>query len=67
MTDADPLKNSKLYQECLAEKHEILRHKYFESQKAGRDVGFDRAFLGWIRFHRDQWRMEHRQKFQKTS
>lgn len=62
---AELLKNSRLYQECQAEKGEILRHKWLKSEKAGQDIGFDYAFLDWIRFHRDQWRCEHREKIEK--
>jgi hypothetical protein len=47
---------SSLYQEFLAEREEILRHKWLESEKAGFDVGFERALLDWIRKHRDKWR-----------
>ena len=47
---------SSLYQEFLAERNEILRHKWIESEKAGRDIGFERALLDWIRKHRDKWR-----------
>lgn len=56
------LKKSSLYQECMAERDEILRHKWLESEKRGQDIGFDRAFLDWIRKHRDRWRNEHRRK-----
>ena len=62
MTDPELLKNSCLYQECLAEREKINQHKWYESQKAGKDIGFEKAFLDWIRKHRDQWRSEHRQK-----
>lgn len=47
---------SSLYQEFLAERNEILRHKWIESEKAGRDIGFERALLDWIRKHREKWR-----------
>ncbi len=50
------LKNSILYQEFLAEREEILRHKWIESEKAGYDVGFDRALLDWTAIHRSKWR-----------
>ena len=43
------LKNSSLYQEFLAERDEILRHKWLESEKTGTDIGFERALLDWIR------------------
>ena len=52
----DFAKRSSLYQEFLAERKEILRHKWLESEKAGRDIGFERALLDWIRKHRDSWR-----------
>jgi len=47
---------SSLYQEFLAEREEILRHKWIESEKAGKDIGFERALLDWIRKHREDWR-----------
>jgi hypothetical protein len=49
-------KNSALYQEFLAEREEILRHKWFESEKAGHDIGFEKALLDWIIKHRSAWR-----------
>ena len=48
--------NSALYREFLAEREEILRHKWLESEKAGYDIGFDRALLDWILKHRANWR-----------
>lgn len=50
------LKNSVLYKEFLAEREEILRHKWIESEKAGHDIGFERALLDWVVRHRAQWR-----------
>ena len=54
------VQRSGLYQEFLAERDEILRHKWLESEKAGHDIGFERALLDWIRNHRDQWRSSRR-------
>ncbi len=54
------MKNSSLYAEFLAEREEILKHKWLESEKAGHDIGFERALLDWIRKHRDTWRMSRR-------
>lgn len=51
---------SSLYQEFLQEREEILRHKWLESEKMGRDIGFERALLDWIRNHRDKWRQSRR-------
>ncbi|HKJ91403.1 MAG TPA: hypothetical protein VJ960_09750 [Oceanipulchritudo sp.] len=58
--DSDFLNRSSLYKEFLAEREEILRHKWIESEKAGRDIGFERALLDWIRRHRDGWRASRR-------
>jgi hypothetical protein len=52
----DLLKNSSLYREFQAEREEILRHKWIESEKAGRDIGFEQALTDWIIKHRSSWR-----------
>lgn len=52
----DFAERSSLYQEFLAERDEILRHKWIESEKKGKDIGFERALLDWIRKHRENWR-----------
>lgn len=56
----DFVKHSSLYQECLAEREEILRHKWLESERLGYDIGFERALLDWIRKHRESWRAARR-------
>ncbi len=56
----DFVKRSSLYQEFLAERDEILKHKWLESERLGYDVGFERALLDWIRKHRDGWRAKRR-------
>ncbi len=50
------LKNSSLYREFLAEREEILRHKWLESEKVGIDVGFEEALTDWMVKHRSEWR-----------
>ena len=50
------VKESSLYQEFLAEREEILRHKWLESERLGKDIGFEQALLDWIRNHREEWR-----------
>ena len=54
------MKQSSLYQEFLAEREEILRHKWLESERLGYDIGFERALLDWIRRHREKWRAARR-------
>ena len=58
----DLVKESLLYKEFLAEREEILRHKWIESEKAGNDIGFEKALLDWIVKHRSSWRSQrHRE------
>jgi hypothetical protein len=52
----DLVKNSMLYKEFLAERDEILRHKWIESEKIGHDIGFEKALLDWIIKYRSGWR-----------
>jgi hypothetical protein len=50
------IRHSSLYREFQAEREEILRHKWIESEKAGYDIGFERALTDWILKHRRKWR-----------
>jgi hypothetical protein len=52
----DLVRKSSLYREFEAEKEEIMKHKWIESQKAGHDIGFERALTDWIVKHRSKWR-----------
>ena len=52
---SDLLRKSLLYQHFQAQREEIDRHKWFESAKAGHDIGFDRALTNWIINHRSKW------------
>lgn len=56
--NTDFVKESLLYKEFLAEREEILRHKWIESEKAGYDIGFEKALLDWIVKHRSSWRAQ---------
>ena len=61
-TSREFVKHSSLYQEFLAEREEILKHKWIESERLGYDIGFERALLDWIRKHRESWRAARRQQ-----
>lgn len=50
------IEQTKLYQAFRAEREEILRHKWLESEKAGHDIGFEAALVDWIMKHRSGWR-----------
>jgi hypothetical protein len=58
------LRNSSLYKEFLTERAGILRHKRIESEKAGYDIGFERALMDWIVKYRSAW-YEQRQIFRQ--
>ncbi len=67
-TESDPkrearalLLNTTLYREFQAEKDEILKHKWIESEKVGHDIGFERALVDWISHHRAAWRRARQQ------
>ena len=51
----DLVRNSSLYREFQAEREEILKHKWLQSEKAGHDIGFERALTDWIMNHRAEW------------
>jgi len=51
----DLVRNSLLYRHFQAQREEILKHKWYESEKAGHDIGFDRALTNWVIKHRAGW------------
>ena len=50
------------YRDYLAERDEILSHKWILSEAAGRDVGFETALLDWVRTSRAAWRRSRSKK-----
>lgn len=56
-SDESPAKTS-LYQEFLAEREEILKHKWIQSEEAGHDVGLETTLVEWALHHRAS-RKEH--------
>jgi len=36
-------------------KAEILKHKWIESEKVGKDIGFENALVDWVNKHRTGW------------
>jgi hypothetical protein len=56
VSGSDLVRNSTLYREFQAEREEILKHKWIESEKVGHDIGFEHALTDWIIKHRAKWR-----------
>ena len=54
--EAKPKPPVGVYRQFLAEREEILRHKWLRSEAKGRDIGFDCALTEWIQVHRRKWR-----------
>ena len=54
------VKRSLLYREYSAELEEILLHKWIESEKAGYDIGFERALVDWHLKYRSVWRAKRK-------
>ena len=52
---SEMIQNSDLYKRFLQERDEILKNKWYMSEREGKDVGFERALLDWVWYHRDQW------------
>lgn len=46
----------------MAERGEILRHKWLWSERVGYNVGFDAALIDWVHHHRAAWRAARRTK-----
>ncbi len=49
---------SLLFQAGQAVREEVLKHKWYESEKAGYDIGWDRACVDWMIRYGDKikWR-----------
>ncbi len=44
-----------IYKLFLDMKEEIFKHKWIESEKQRKDVGFENALVDWITKHRSEW------------
>lgn len=63
----DLLTNSLLYRHFWAQREEIMKHKWYESERAGHDIGFDQALTDWAIKHRSEWRKRWQGKTQRSS
>ena len=52
----DLVNKNSVFKQYIAERDEILKHKWLESEKAGEDIGFEKALKDWISYHRTAWR-----------
>lgn len=60
MTTSDssskPSAKRSFYQEFLLQLEEVRRHKWIQSEKQNRDIGFEEALVDWMKHHRTDWR-----------
>ena len=49
--------NTDLYKHFVRVREEILKHKWCESEKAHRDVGFEYALVDWIVKYKATWNL----------
>ena len=54
--DLQLVESSLLYRTFARQRDEILRYKWLESEKAGVDIGFEKALLGWLIKQSAGWR-----------
>lgn len=55
------MSTSSIYSKFLELKNEIEKHKWIESEKKGKDIGFEKALVDWVTKHRNGW-VTHRFK-----
>ena len=58
--------NESLYEEFLAEREEVLRHKWLMSERAGVDVGFESALIDWTLSCRSDWKKKRSKRKRKA-
>ncbi len=49
------VKQSAIYKEYLAMREEIDKHKWYESERQGHDVGFTWALFDWTFRYKSKW------------
>jgi hypothetical protein len=51
---------SKLWELFLDKRNEILKHKWIQSEKAGRDIGMEAAIREWLQAYHPAWAQAHK-------
>lgn len=52
--------NTRLYKHFAEMRNEVLKHKWIESEKANRDVGFEYALVDWVIKYKANWDIEQK-------
>jgi hypothetical protein len=56
------LEETSFYKEFLAQREEINKHKWYESEKAGHDIGFAQALIDWTIKFKTKWLKQRKSK-----
>jgi len=64
LSEGELLRNSLLFRHFQAQREEVLKHKWYESERVGHDIGYDLAVTDWIIRHRSEWRKRWRAEVQ---
>ncbi len=56
------VEKTSIYKEYLAMREEVYKHKWYESEKAGYDIGFIRAVIDWTIKFKTKWLQERKNK-----
>lgn len=56
------IQETSIYQEILAFREEVLKHKWYESEKAGYDIGWTKALIDWSLKYKSQWVKERKKR-----
>lgn len=56
------IKKTSIYAEYLALREEVNKHKWYESERAGRDIGFAQALIDWTIRFKSKWINDRKSK-----
>ena len=56
------IRETSFYKEFLAQREEIMKHKWYESERAGKDVGFPYALIDWTIKFKTKWIKERKKE-----
>lgn len=54
------VRESSIYKEYLALREEVNKHKWYESERAGRDIGWAQALIDWTMKFKSKWIQERK-------
>lgn len=56
------IKKTLIYKDFLALKEEVIKHKWYESERAGYDVGWTQALMNWTMKFKSKWIRDRKAK-----